>query len=144
MNENKYSIRPIEEKDFYQLEEWWSHYKELGVYIPKKELLPNNGLGGCVVEKENKIIACAFLYFTNSALAYVDHLIADPYYREQDREYMLLKLAVYATTIAQESGYETVWAMTKNKKLIDMAERAGCFDISDDEYRIVYFKNTEH
>ena len=144
MNNKECFIRPIKIEDFEQLEKWWKSYEEHGIYVPKKKLLPNNGLGGCVVEKENKIIACAFLYLTNSALGYIDYLIADPSYREKDREYMLLKLAVYATEVAKKNGCETVWAITKNKKLLSMAEKAGFFEISKEEYKVVYFINNDY
>ena len=144
MNNKKYFIRPIKIEDFVELEKWWRSYENKGQYVPKRNLLPNNGLGGCVVEKENKIIACAFLYLTNSDLGYIDYLIADPLYREDDREYMLLKLAVYTTEVAKKNGCETVWAMTKNKKLLKMADKAGFFEISKEDFKVVYFINNDY
>ena len=83
-NKLNYDIRPIKMDDYPKLTKWWKLYKEYGVEVPRKSLLPNKGLGGFVVEKDERLVASAFLYLTNSALGYVDYLIADPKYREND------------------------------------------------------------
>ena len=142
-NKLNYDIRPIKMDDYPELTKWWELYKKDGVTVPKKSLLPNKGLGGFVVEKEGRLIASAFLYLTNSALGYVDYLIADPTYRENDRQDMLLDLAAYVTMVAVKTGCETVWAMTSNKKLVDMAENTGDFEILPDDYKIVYTYNKD-
>jgi len=131
-------IRLIRLDDYPELEKWWKLYELQGIVIPKKNRLPNNGLGGFVVEKEGKLIASAFLYLTNSALGYVDYLIADPTYREDDRQTILLDLAKHVTCVAIENGCETVWAYTCNQKLIDMATEASVFKILPQDYKIVY------
>ena len=136
-----FNIRNITVDDYPKLIKWWQLYEDDGVVIPRASLLPNKGLGGFVVEKNGRLIASAFLYFTNSALGYVDYLIADPDYREDDRQDVLIQLAAYVTDIAVKAGCETVWAMTSNKKLINMiethAERME-MNILPDDYRIVY------
>ena len=132
-NKLNYDIRPIEMDDYPKLIKWWKLYKKYGVEVPKKSLLPNKGLGGFVVEKDERLVASAFLYLTNSALGYVDYLIADPKYRENDRQNILLNLATYVTTVAVKLGCEKVWAMTANKKLVNMAESAGGFEVLPDK-----------
>lgn len=140
-NKLNYDIRPIKMDDYPKLTKWWKLYKEYGVEVPRKSLLPNKGLGGFVVEKDERLVASAFLYLTNSALGYVDYLIADPTYRENDRQNMLLDLAAYVTIVAVKLGCEKVWAMTSNKKLVSMAKEDGGFDILPDDYKIVYTYN---
>ena len=134
-------IRLIKLDDYPELEKWWKLHEKYGVIIPRKELLPNKGLGGFVVEKNGRLIASAFLYLTNSALGYVDYLIADPTYREDDRHEILLDLAARVTSVAIENGCDTVWAMTVNEKMVDMAEKAGTFKILPGDYKIVYMIN---
>ena len=142
-NKLNYDIRPIEIDDYPKLIKWWKLYKKYGVEVPKKSLLPNKGLGGFVVEKDERLVASAFLYLTNSALGYVDYLIADPKYRENDRQNILLNLATYVTTVAVKLGCEKVWAMTANKKLVNMAEQAGVFEVLPDDYKMVYTYNKD-
>mgnify|MGYP003114388455 CR=1 FL=1 len=142
-NKLNYDIRPIEIDDYPKLIKWWKLYKKYGVEVPKKSLLPNKGLGGFVVEKDERLVASAFLYLTNSALGYVDYLIADPTYRENDRQNILLNLATYVTTVAVKLGCEKVWAMTANKKLVNMAEEAGVFEVLPDDYKMVYTYNKD-
>ena len=96
------------------------------------------------MEKDGAVIASAFLYFTNSALGYVDYLIADPSYRKDDRQSILLELASYVTAVAVKAGCETVWAMTSNKKLVSMAEESGNFNILRDDYKVVYTYDKYH
>ena len=139
-----YDIRPITVDDYPKLTKWWKLYEDDGIVIPKSSLLPEKGLGGFVVEKNGAVIASAFLYFTNSALAYVDYLIADPSYRENDRQSILLELAAHVTVVAVKAGCETVWAMTSNKKLVDMAEQSGNFSILPDDYKVVYTYDKHH
>ena len=142
-NKLNYDIRPIKIDDYPKLIKWWKLYKKYGVEVPKKSLLPNKGLGGFVVEKDERLVASAFLYLTNSALGYVDYLIADPTYRENDRQNILLNLATYVTTVAVKLGCEKVWAMTANKKLVNMAEEAGVFEVLPDDYKMVYTYNKD-
>ena len=142
-NKLNYDIRPIKMDDYPKLTKWWKLYKEYGVEVPRKSLLPNKGLGGFVVEKDERLVASAFLYLTNSALGYVDYLIADPKYRENDRQNILLNLATYVTTVAVKLGCEKVWAMTANKKLVNMAEEAGVFEVLPDDYKMVYTYNKD-
>ena len=137
-NKPEYNIRLIKLEDYSELKKWWKLYELQGIVIPKKSRLPNNGLGGFVVEKENKLIASAFLYLTNSTLGYVDYLIADPNYREEDRQQVLLDLASMVTSVAIENGCDAVWAYTCNQKLVDMAVDANAFKILPQDYKIVY------
>ena len=109
-------IRAILIEDYQELIKWWKLHEKYGVVIPKSTLLPNKGLGGFVVEKDNKLIASAFLYLTNSAIGYVDYLIADPNYREDDRNDILIKLGTYVTKIAKDIN----------------------IDVLEDDYKIIY------
>ena len=91
------------------------------------------------VEKNGSLIASAFLYFTNSTMGYIDYLIADPKYREDDRQDVLVQLAAHATGVAVKSGCEQVWAMTTNKKLIQMVTgKSMPMEVLPDTYKVLY------
>ena len=132
-------IRNITVEDYPELVKWWKQYEGKGLKIPKSSMLPKNGLGGFVVEKNGSLIASAFLYFTNSTMGYIDYLIADPKYREDDRQDVLVQLAAHATGVAVKSGCEQVWAMTTNKKLIQMVTgKSMPMEVLPDTYKVLY------
>ena len=56
------NIRKIELKDYKYINKWWV---EQGFIALDKSILPMNGLGGIIIEK-NKPIAVGYLYLTNS------------------------------------------------------------------------------
>ena len=118
--EKDYKFRPITVDDYPHLIKWWKLYEKFGILIPKASLLPNKGLGGFVVEKNGKCIASCFLYFTNSAFGYVDYLIADPNYREEDRDKIMLEFGIHVTKVAAKAGCEMVKAITSNKNLVKL------------------------
>ena len=78
---NKLNIRKIQEKDYEFINKWW---QEVQLDPISREILPMNGLGGLIIEKE-KPIAVSYLYLTNSKVAYVDNLIVNPSYNNKDR-----------------------------------------------------------
>jgi len=129
-------IRPIRLDDYLELEKWWKLYEKHGEVMPKKSLLPDDG--GYVVVKEGRLVASCFLYLTNSAIGYIDYLIADPTYREKDRLELLLVLAARVTAVAIDNGCESIWAMTKNKGVIEYAAGDGrAFGLVPGDYKMV-------
>jgi len=134
-------IRLIKETDYPELIKWWKLYENYGVVIPRRSLLPDKGLGGYVVEKEGRLVASCFLYLTNSALGYVDYLIADPTYREEDRLELLLDLATRVTAVAIDNGCESVWAMTSNKNVNNLFTPDNGFYMEPGDYKLVRTAN---
>ena len=143
--EKDYEIRRIKSDDYPNLIKWWKLYEEKGIKIPPPNLLPNKGLGGFVVEKNGRLVASCFLYFTNSAMGYVDFLLADPTYREDDRHDLVLELGVFVTKIAVGAGCEMVWALCANSSLLDLAKNpsteAKGFNMLDQKFNIIYTYN---
>jgi len=131
----KYNIRPIKVEDYTILTKWWKSYD--GIQIPDSSILPNGGLGGFVIEKKEKMIAAAYIYFTNSAIAYIDFLISDPNYKGRDRYEIIAQLIVSCSDAAVKQGYKLVWAMTKYNGIIQRCKELGG-DILDDKYTVIY------
>jgi len=115
------NIRNIEKRDYKYINKWW---KDSDLPIPKPTVLPENGLGGLIIEKE-KPIAAAYIYLTNSSMGYIDFLISDPKYKSKDKYNILLKLVKQCTEHCKSLGFETTWAMLENKHLINMAIETG-------------------
>jgi hypothetical protein len=133
--EQKYNSRPIEVEDYAILMKWWKSYD--GIEIPDSSILPNNGLGGFLIEKEGKMIAAAYLYLTNSAVGYIDFLISDPNYKGRDRYNIIANLILICSDAAVAKGCKLVWAMTKYDGVIKRCEDLGG-EILDDKYTVIY------
>lgn len=137
--EQKYNIRPIKVEDYTILTKWWESYD--GIQIPDSSILPNGGLGGFVIEKKEKMIAAAYIYFTNSAIAYIDFLISDPNYKSRDRYEIIAQLIVSCSDAAVKQGCKLVWAMTTYNGVIQRCRELGG-DILDDKYTVIYTHKT--
>ena len=61
------------ETDYTTLIEWWKSYNH-GVLSPS--ILPDTGVS--VVDEAGTMLACSWLYFTNSRCAIIDWTIANP------------------------------------------------------------------
>ena len=132
MISNKINIRKIELKDYEYIDKWWV---EQGFKALDKSILPINGLGGIIIEK-NKPIAVGYLYLTNSKMGYIDNLIADPNYKSKDRFDIIIKLIQACRQMAKELGILDIWAITKSKGILQRCENLG-YNITDRNHAII-------
>lgn len=116
------SIRSIQESDWEMLQNWW---KAWGWPEMSKDLLPLNGLGGLIVEKESKPIAAGFLYLTNSKVAWTEWIVSDPEYRENDRTECLSMLVSGLEDVAINTGYKIILSVGRNKGLLNIHKELG-------------------
>jgi hypothetical protein len=116
------NIRSIQESDWEMLQSWW---KAWGWPEMSKDLLPLNGLGGLIVEKENKPIAAGFLYLTNSKVAWTEWIVSDPDYRETDRAECLTMLVSGLEDVAISTGYKIILSIGRNKGLLNIHKELG-------------------
>ena len=96
--DNEINIRKIELEDYEFINKWWT---EQGFVALNKDILPMNGLGGIIIEKD-KPIAAVYLYLTNSKVGYIDNLITDPKYVSKDRFDVILMLMRACEQMAEE------------------------------------------
>lgn len=115
------NVRKISENDYKYINNWWL---ESNLPIPEFKYLPENGLGGLIIEKE-KPIAAAYVYTTNSSMGYIDFLISDPYYNKKDRYDIILELIRACTKMSINLGSETVWGMSSSKGVVERALEIG-------------------
>ena len=128
----KIKIRKIELKDYEYINKWWV---EQGFDAVSLEVLPMQGLGGLIVEKD-KPIAAAYLYLTNSKMGYIDNLISDPKYISKDRFNIILELIITCKQMAKEVGCLDVWAVTNSNGIIKRCEELK-YNISKNNYAII-------
>ncbi len=94
-------VRKLIETDWDFLPSWWEAYNQP---VPQRDFLPNDGLGGFMVCKENDPIAAMFLYTTNSRTAIPAIVISDKYYKDNDRSDALQLLVDFTTSFAEDMG----------------------------------------
>jgi len=128
----KIKIRKIELKDYECINKWWV---EQGFDHLSLDILPMQGLGGLIVEKD-KPIAAAYLYLTNSKMGYIDNLISDPKYISKDRFNIILKLIAACKQMAKEVGCLDIWAITNSRGIISRCKELE-YNITENNYAII-------
>jgi len=128
------NIRKIELKDYEYIDKWWV---EQGYDAISKEILPMQGLGGLIVEKE-KPIAAAYLYLTNSKMGYIDNLISDPKYVSKDRFDVIANLMAACKKMAEDVGCLDIWAITNNKGILKRCKKLG-YNVTKTNYGLITY-----
>jgi hypothetical protein len=118
----KLQVRKLIEKDWSLLPQWWEAYDQEPI---ERDFLPDNGLGGFMVCKENDPIAAMFLYTTNSKTAIPAVVISDRYYKDNDRSDALQLLVDFTKDFAQDMGFKYSFAWAKTGVLLDKYIKSG-------------------
>jgi hypothetical protein len=118
----KLQVRKLIETDWDFLPSWWEVYNQ---QPPQRDFLPENGLGGFMVCKENDAIAAMFLYTTNSRTAIPAIVISDKDYKDNDRSDALQLLVDFTTSFAEDMGYKYSFAWAKPGMLLDKYKESG-------------------
>ena len=131
-------VRQVNMNDYEQINLWYKKREELR---PKMILLPNNGLGGFIVEKDEKPVAVIYLYLTNSKMGYFDFLMSDPDYIEKDRSEIIMSLFHWCTKKAISAGCKCVFVTTAVTGVINKMKELGIREdlICEDEKRIIIY-----
>mgnify|MGYP003130331426 FL=1 len=129
---NELKIRKIKTEDYKYINKWWV---EQGFKPVSLDVLPMQGLGGLIIEKQ-KPIAVAYLYLTNSKMGYIDNLISDPKYISKDRFNIILQLISACKQMAVETGCLDVWAFTNSKGIIKRCKKLE-YNITENNYALI-------
>ena len=115
-------VRALEESDWNTLQEWWDRWK-----WPKmnRDLLPLNGLGGLIVCKGDIPIVAGYLYLTNSKVAWMEWIISNKDYREDDRKEAMEILILELENIALSVDKNIILSVGRNAGLIDVHKKLG-------------------
>jgi len=128
----KLKLRRLEESDYDTLVTWWKDWKW---EAPPRDFLPENGTGGFMVSNNDSDICAGFIYLTNSKIAWIEFIISDKQYKEEDRNEAIQFLINSLSSVAEETGAKYGYAILKNKSLMKYYEEAN-FTVTSD-------KNTE-
>ena len=124
----KLKLRRLEESDYDTLVTWWKDWKW---EAPPRDFLPENGTGGFMVSNNDSDICAGFIYLTNSKIAWIEFIISDKQYKEEDRNEAIQFLINSLSCVAEETGAKYGYAILKNKSLMKYYEEAN-FTVTGD------------
>ncbi|QRE03519.1 hypothetical protein [Flavobacterium psychrophilum] len=117
-----FGFRLLEDKDYETLCIWWKWWR---FQAPPKDYLPEDGCGGIMITKDGIDICAGFLFLNNSKICWLEYIISNPEYRENDRKEALGFLINNLCYIAKNRGYKAVFTSLKNENLIKSYEEEG-------------------
>ena len=133
--ENKLVFRPLKEEDYETISEWWKWWWK--GKIMEKDILPDNGKGGFMIEKSNQLVVCGFLYITNSKTAFLGWIVSNPEYREKDRRELIEILIDNIENISKQMGYKYMFTSCGHKQLIETHENLGWRNTKKPSYELI-------
>jgi len=129
------NIRKLKESDWDTLVSLWNTWPDWQVH-PTKALLPENGTGGLIVEKNGKAIIAGFIYTTNSKVGWMEWIVSNADYREDDRKQASELLVSGLKHVAKISGCEIILSVGRNKGLMQTHRNLGYTVDKDPSYEI--------
>jgi hypothetical protein len=128
-------IRKLKESDWGTLVGLWKMWPEWQTH-PTKELLPENGTGGLIVEKDGKAIIAGFIYTTNSKIGWMEWIVSDANYKEDDRKEASELLVLGLEHVAKISGCKVILSIGRSKGLIETHRSLNYTIDKDPSYEI--------
>ena len=122
------------DKDYTILEEWCKE-RNWESSIPK-EMLPDKGKSGFIVEKNNIPIVSGFLYLTNSTGALLEWIVTNPEYREDDRKEAIELLINDTEMVCKNMGITYIFSIGRSKHLMKTHEKLGWYVDKNPSYEI--------
>ena len=134
----KFNARKLTEQDYSMLVDWWKWWRWSP---PSKNLLPNNGTGGIIIEKNNIPVVAGFLYFTNSEMVLLEWIVSNPKYKESDRKDAIEMLINVSEQVCRKENKKYMFTIGRSKHLRETHEKLGWSVDNKSSYEII--KNLE-
>ena len=134
----KFNARKLTEQDYSMLVDWWKWWRWSP---PSKNLLPNNGTGGIIIEKNNIPVVAGFLYFTNSEMVLLEWIVFNPKYKESDRKDAIEMLINVSEQVCRKENKKYMFTIGRSKHLRETHEKLGWSVDTKSSYEII--KNLE-
>ncbi len=118
----KLNARKLINTDYEVLVDWWEWWRWPSI---PKNFLPDNGTGGIMIQKENIPIVAGFIYYTNSDAVFVEWIISNPKYKDNDRKEAIEMLLNTIEAICKEQGKKYMFSIGRNQSLINTHKKLG-------------------
>ena len=116
-------VRFLTSDDYDTLSSWWKDWRWTA---PPRDMLPEDGLSGVMVHKDGEEICAGFIYFTNSSTAWIEFIVSNFHYRQDDRQDALIFLINVLTELIKDKGsYKYIYTSLKSKSLIERYSECG-------------------
>ena len=132
--EDKLNFRTLKEEDYETICAWWKWWR--WPVLPK-DMLPDNGKSGFMVEKNEVPIVACFLFLTNSKGAKLEWVVSNPEYKKNDRKTAIEMLINGAENTCKDLGYKYIFSIGRNKHLINTHKKLGWFVDKKQSYEII-------
>lgn len=132
----KLSIRKLTESDYDLLSQWWIDW---GWTPIEKERLPEEGVGGVMVEQDGNPIIAGFMYWTNSKVVILDYIISNKKSTSITRQKALQSLIVTVEDMVEAAGCKYLFSFSQHEGLIKTHKKLG-WDISKNNIYKIFKK----
>jgi hypothetical protein len=116
------NTRTLTESDYLILSDWW---KAWGWPVMAKDMLPDNGTGGIMVENKGENIVAGFLYWSNSKLVWLDWIISNPNADKKIRKQAIEMLILTAEQMVKDAGSKYIMSISRSNSLLKIHEKIG-------------------
>ena len=131
---DKLIFRRLTEEDYETISKWWKWWR--WPVIPR-QMLPDDGKSGFIVEKNNIPIVSGFLFITNSKGAKLEWIVSNPKYREDDRKEAIELLINDIEQICRQMGVIYIFSIGRNKHLMETHKKLGWSVDNKPSYEII-------
>lgn len=113
-----FSVRYTTESDYHDiLVKWWKDWRWTP---PALDFLPSVGV---MVSKGDRDVCAGYLYGTNSKVAWLEFIVSDFHYRDEDRKDAIELLINTLCAYALKAGFKYVYTSVKSQPLINTYEK---------------------
>ena len=116
------NTRTLTESDYEILSDWW---KAWGWPVMAKDMLPDNGTGGIMIENKGENIVAGFLYWSNSKLVWLDWIISNPNADKKIRKQAIEMLILTAEQMVKDAGSKYMMSISRSNSLLKIHEKIG-------------------
>lgn len=116
------NTRTLTGSDYEILSDWW---KAWGWPVMAKDMLPDNGTGGIMVENEGENVVAGFLYWSNSKLVWLDWIISNPNADKKIRKQAIEMLILTAEQMVKDAGSKYMMSISRSNSLLKIHEKIG-------------------
>jgi hypothetical protein len=116
------NTRTLTSFDYEILSEWW---KAWGWPVMVKDMLPDNGTGGIMIENKGENIVAGFLYWSNSKLVWLDWIISNPNADKKIRKQAIEMLILTAEQMVKDAGSKYMMSISRSSSLLKIHEKIG-------------------
>ena len=120
--EDKLIYRPLKKEDYETICKWWKWWR--WPVIPK-EILPDDGKSGFMIEKNNIPIVCGFVYLTNSNVVLLEWIVSNPKYKDEDRKEAIKLLINSVENLCISMDARLIFSVSRSKHLMKIHEELG-------------------